>query len=70
MSDLWRRWDAELAVRGRIEVAAGLLNDEELVALLANDEDPHRWREKRVLRDEAYRRLRAARPSPPAPSDP
>lgn len=56
MPNEWARWDAAVKATGRPTRAAQELNDLEILILLS-DEDPHRDVEKRILREEAYRRM-------------
>ncbi|HET6403098.1 MAG TPA: hypothetical protein VFH78_00500 [Candidatus Thermoplasmatota archaeon] len=59
MPSEWSQWDARVRQAGRAELLVGALTDAEIVNLLASDERG-RTAEKRLLKDEAFRRMTRA----------
>jgi len=59
MPSEWSQWDARVRQAGRAELLVGALTDAEIVNLLASDERG-RTAEKRLLKDEVFRRMTRA----------
>jgi hypothetical protein len=57
MPDVWTLWDKMVDATGRPARVAEDLNDLELLNLLADDEDPDRDFEKRIIQQEVFRRM-------------